>query len=485
MRYAAEVKITRSQALGALSAAALYGKDIPADHFATGVKVGELTPTGVVIWTRRTKSSKRNDAGIVRKGGGKEAKFLEPGTDIATLEGASMGGNGYARLMVEAVSGREKKRNLSWVDLDPAADFAHQFRLTDLTPATHYKFAVETSASKGKSADGLLTGSFRTAPRESDRVAIQFALSSCQKYSQQDRQDGFWIYDALEKFKPAFLVSCGDNVYYDSDDPVATTEAVARYHWDRMFSLPTLHNCLRTVPAYFQKDDHDLLSDDCFPGMKAPKQPDLSFLEGQKIFRQQIPAPVDAQPMYRRFRWGSDLEIWLPDSRDHRSANNAPDGPEKTIWGEAQKQWLKQTLAQSTARWKLIVNPNPMVGPDHGRKKDNHANPTFASESKEMRTWLRDHVGGQVILMNGDRHWQYHSVDPETGLHEFGCGPASDSHAVSPSGGEDKRYHKFLRIKGGYVTARVDPNDKEAPLVLEHRDVQGRVVYRSVHGKRA
>ena len=98
--------ITRRQALGALSAAALYGKEVPADHFATGVKVGELTPTGVVIWTRRTRSAKRNDAGIVRKGGGKDAKFLEPGTDIATLEGASMGGNGFARLMVEAVSGR-------------------------------------------------------------------------------------------------------------------------------------------------------------------------------------------------------------------------------------------------------------------------------------------------------------------------------------------------------------------------------------------
>ncbi|MBL8179295.1 MAG: hypothetical protein JNK48_31750, partial [Bryobacterales bacterium] len=230
--------ITRRQALGALSAAALYGKEVPADHFATGVKVGELTPSSAVIWARRTQSAKRNDSGIVRKGGGKDAKFLEPGADIASLEGAAMGGNGYTRLMVEAVSGREKKRILPWVDLDPAADFTHQFILQDLTPATHYKFAVETSAAKGKSPDGLLTGSFRTAPRETDRVAVEFALSSCQKYSQQDRPDGFWIYDALEKAKPAFLVSCGDNVYYDSDDPVATTEAIARYHWDRMFSLP-------------------------------------------------------------------------------------------------------------------------------------------------------------------------------------------------------------------------------------------------------
>lgn len=477
--------ITRRQALGALSAAAMYGKEIPADHFATGVKVGEITTDSVVVWTRRTKTAKRNDAGILRKAGGKDAKLLEPGTNISTLEGAAPGGAGYVRLSVEAVSGREKKQALGWVELDPAADFAHQFRVAGLQPATHYKFAIETAAAKGRASDGQITGSFRTAPKESDRTAILFALSSCQKYSQQDREDGFWMYDALEKLKPAFLVACGDNVYYDSDDPIAGDENVARYHWDRMFSLPTLHSCLRTVPAYFQKDDHDLVSDDCWPGMKPPKQPNLSFVQGQRIFRQQIPAPVDGKPMFRRFRWGSDLEVWLPDSRDYRAPNNAPDGPEKSIWGDAQKKWLKETLAQSTARWKLIVNPNPMIGPDHARKNDNHANPGFAAESKEMRTWLRDHVGGQVILMNGDRHWQYHSVDPETGLHEFGCGPASDSHAVPPSRGEDKRYHRFLRIKGGFVTARVDPADKEAPLVLEHRDVQGRVVYRYVHGKRA
>jgi len=79
-----------------------------------------------------------------------------------------------------------------------------------------------------------------------------------------------------------------------------------------------------------------------------------------------------------------------------------------------------------------------------------------------------------VILMNGDRHWQYHSVDPEFGLHEFGCGPASDEHAVSPSRGEDKKYHKFLRIKGGFVNVKVTPGEG---LFVEHCDVKGRSVY--------
>jgi alkaline phosphatase D len=86
-----------------------------------------------------------------------------------------------------------------------------------------------------------------------------------------------------------------------------------------------------------------------------------------------------------------------------------------------------------------------------------------------------------VILMNGDRHWQYHSVDPESGVHEYGCGPASDEHAISPSGGEDKSYHRYLRIKGGFVTVSVNPADREHPLVIEHRDVQGGVVYRQTY----
>ena len=84
--------------------------------------------------------------------------------------------------------------------------------------------------------------------------------------------------------------------------------------------------------------------------------------------------------------------------------------------------------------------------------------------------------------MNGDRHWQYHSVDPETGLNEFGCGAASDSHSVMPSGGEDLRYHRYLRAKGGFVTCRADPADRS--LVLQHHDIHGAVVNRHVFGKR-
>ena len=57
----------------------------------------------------------------------------------------------------------------------------------------------------------------------------------------------------------------------------------------------------------------------------------------------------------------------------------------------------------------------------------------------------------RFFWINGDRHWQYHSVHPETGLHEFGTGAASDPHAGGTPG-EDKKLHRFHRVRGGFLS---------------------------------
>ena len=91
---------------------------------------------------------------------------------------------------------------------------------------------------------------------------------------------------------------------------------------------------------------------------------DLTFAQGQEIFRQQVPL---GKTIYRTFRWGRDLQIWFTDGRDFRSPNDIPDGPEKTIWGTEQKAWLQRTLLESDATWKILISPTPIVGPDRGR----------------------------------------------------------------------------------------------------------------------
>ncbi len=166
----------------------------------------------------------------------------------------------------------------------------------------------------------------------------------------------------------------------------------------------------------------------------------------------------------------------MVEGRDFRSPNPMPDGPEKSIWGDEQKAWLKQSILESKADWKVLISPTPLVGPDRPSKKDNHANETFAHEGDEIRRWIAENVPETLFAICGDRHWQYHSVHPETGLNEFACGPASDAHA-SGTPGYDPTYHKFHRVKGGFLTVDVEPRADTSTITFRHRDVDGRVVY--------
>ncbi|MEZ5355716.1 MAG: alkaline phosphatase D family protein [Bryobacteraceae bacterium] len=479
--------LSRRELMAALSGLATSARGADGSHQASGVKAGEITPDSAVIWTRRTATVRRLDEGIRRRGHTPKAWKLKPGEDVNLFEGACPGAAGEMRVSIEPVSGRGKRQTLAWAEARPESGYAHQFRVQGLTADTEYRYSVETRGSRSGAVEPAVTGKLRTAPAAQSASPVEFALLSCQMFHRMDTATGFSVYSSIEKWNPNFLLGCGDNVYYDSEDPIVDSPTVARYHWERMFSLPKLESCLRNVPGYWQKDDHDYWDNDAFPGKAMSKIKTAPFTEeeGKRIFRQQVPAPTTDQPLYRRFRWGSDVEIWLPEARDYRDANDAPDGPGKSLWGARQKKWIQETLLGSDARWKIMINPNPIVGPDHGQKRDNHANPAFATEGREFRQWLKDNVAGRVIVMNGDRHWQYHSIDPETGLHEFGCGPASDEHAVPPSGGEDKRYHRFLRIKGGFVAVKVDPGSRGEHLVIEHRDMMGTTVNRVVYPRPA
>jgi alkaline phosphatase D len=351
------------------------------------------------------------------------------------------------------------------------ADFIHHFRLTGLKPGSVYYYATETTGPGGKPVHGILRGRFRTAPAEGTPSDLRFCVMTCQGYPDRGHPDGHAIYPSMQALDPAFAVLTGDLVYYDSNEPQAVTPRLARYHWERMFSLPRLVEFNRNFGTYWLKDDHDTLNNDSWPGKKAGE---LTFAEGQKIFRQQ--APFADGPSYRTFRWGRDLQIWFTDGRDFRSPNNKPDGPDKTIWGDEQKAWFKRTAKESTATWKVLVSPTPLVGPDRKNKNDNHSNDGFKHEGDEIRGWLKDTVPDNFFVVCGDRHWQYHSVHPKTGLNEFSVGAASDEHAGGTPG-EDKAIHKFHRVKGGFLSVTLRPEGKKCAITFELRDVNGKVVY--------
>jgi alkaline phosphatase D len=461
--------ITRRSFVAGTAAVAAVGPESPAAddppaRQATGTRVGEVAADSAVVWTRLTAHTARVTDGVTFGKGDKGKDVTVP---VDKLEGACPGAPGRVRVRYGAKEDLSDARATDWAEVTEATDFIHKFRLTELKPAAVYHYATDTTGPGGAPVHGALRGRFETAPAAVTSAEVRFCVMTCQGYPDRGHPDGHDIYPAMLAVGPRFAVLTGDLVYYDNDPPRAVTPRLARYHWERMFSLPRLLEFNRQVAAYWLKDDHDTLDNDSWPGRKAGE---LTFAEGQAIFRRQT--PMGGGPAYRTFRWGRDLQVWFTDGRDHRSPNNTPDGPGKTIWGAEQKAWFRKTVKESTATWKVLISPTPLVGPDRKGKNDNHSNAGFAHEGDELRGWLKETVPENFFVVCGDRHWQYHSVHPKTGLNEFSVGAASDEHAGG-SPGENKDYHRFHRVKGGFLSVAAGP----AGIVFRHHDVRGAVVY--------
>jgi alkaline phosphatase D len=443
-----------------------------------GFKVGEVSERSAIVWTRLTAVTKPNSAVL-----GQEPAQEVADAGIAGLPGAVPGMAGDASLAISSQANFSDAKEYAGARVTGASDFTHKWTVENLQPATKY-FVRVTARGTGGRATAQKDGSFTTAPPGDQWQEIRFAVMTCQSHRHRDEGDGFRIYPSMQKAGIRFYIAAGDDVYYDSDPPLASTVAMARFHWNRMYGLPMLVEFHRHVPGYFEKDDHDSYRNDGWPppgtiiDSTDVLEGQLNFAKGVKVFREQNPL---AEKTYRTFRWGKGLQIWLTEGRDYRSPNNMADGPEKTIWGREQREWLKSGILASDADFKVIISPTPIVGPDRVNKNDNHSNRGFAYEGNEFRKWTQDNKLSNLFICNGDRHWQYHSVDPATGLNEFSCGPASDIHA-SGSPGLDPTYHKFHRVLGGFLTVGVSREGGRPAITFRHHDVNGAVVYEKAFG---
>ncbi len=417
-------------------------------YFANGVKVGEVTAGSAIVWTRLG-ASETFDPNTYR---------IEPSA-------------GAVRLIYWPKGDEDAAVETAWVDVDPADDSTHRFELKGLKADTAYAYRLLARQRGSTAITDRLSGEFKTAPVAGEAKAVTFAVLTGQKFrNMDDPPRGHRVYKTLLGEDLDFMVHTGDIVYYDNDKPgpVARSVGEARAHWHRLYNLQHERAFHRRVPSYFIKDDHDTLKNDCWPGQRAGE---LTFAQGVALFKEQN--PVGEVP-YRTVRWGRDLQVWFAEGREFRSANPAPDGPGKTIWGAEQVAWFKRTVEASDATYKVLVSATPIVGPDRGNKNDNHANKGFKHEGDWLRRYLKDR-GVHVVC--GDRHWQYVSVDGATGLWEFSCGPTSDKHAGGWNPNNKLAEHKFLRVKGGYLLVKVRPaaNNRSAVLTFEHHGVDGKM----------
>jgi len=430
---------------------------------ANGIKIGEVTQDSAIIWTRLSKNPSANTNGEKFPKVSKEAVQIPNGKKLEDMEGAVPGTKGKVKITWSTKG--QKSNYTGWLPVDPEKDYTRKVEITNLLPGSSYEIKVESQNIEGFPG-GTVNGKFRTAPASDQQNAIKFVVTTCQDYPRKDTPKGHQIYPRMLELDPDFFVHTGDIEYYDKPQPWANNQTLARFKWNRLYGLPHLSHFHTQVGSYFMKDDHDTTSNDSWPGIDFV---DLTWEQGKELFVEQFPI---RKKNYRTIRWGKDLQIWLVEGRDFRSPNTMTDGPKKSIWGKEQKEWFFRTFRESDATFRILISPTPVVGPDRSSKNDNHANRGFKNEGDQIRKFLASQKNAFVIC--GDRHWQYISIDQETGLKEFSCGSASDLHA---SGWRDQNVlpeHTYLKVQGGFLSIEIKRENNQPVLLARHHDVKGK-----------
>ncbi len=399
-------------------------------------------------------------------------------------------------------STREDFREAQRTPFQPAADkhdFIVRAEITGLKPNATYYYRAVYGASAVTAKVGA-TCSFKTLAGGAIDTPARFIVGSCMNYNkflhgklgkaggpltatETDKRLGYPAFEAMLKLRPDFFVGTGDLVYYDNPMRVAETVPQLRKCWHEQFRFPRMIDFLSSVPAYWSKDDHDFRyneSDNSTDHLPLPKT-------GIDMFREQLPlvASDRNEPTYRTHRVSKDLQIWLTEGRDYRSPNEMADGPGKSLWGAEQREWLMRTLKASDAKWKILISPTPMVGPDDLDKIDNHADISgFRHEAEAFFAWLKENKIGNFTIICGDRHWQYHSIHP-SGVEEFACGALNDENsrlgrAPGDKKGSDpqalvRQLYTSPTPNGGYLQVTAG-----SELVLEHFNSRGERLYRAV-----
>jgi len=278
-------------------------------------------------------------------------------------------------------------------------------------------------------------GTLRTQPywsKAEDARDITIAFGSCffladsnPLWGSQSYASGFEIFDAIATKKPDVMVWMGDNLYYQTPDELDPSMMAFRYRRQRTFG--PLQNLLTATSQIAIWDDHDY----------GPNDADLSYVmkgESLKLFKQYWANPSFGLPEvpgvfgYARM---SDVDIFLLDDRYYRSANGLLDGPDKTMWGNAQLTWLKNALVYSNAPLKLIVNGTQMWNRFNHFEGFNR----YVTEQKAFAAWLLDQRIEGVVFLTGDRHFSELIKIERPGaypLYEFTSSPLTSSPWTNP-----------------------------------------------------
>jgi alkaline phosphatase D len=442
-----------------------------------------------------------------------------------------------ARMSVD-VSTRPDFRHFSTVRgplLTPDTDLTGKVRLTGLPAGERIHYRVRAADLHDSSlVSAPVDGAFGTAPRT--RRGVGFLWSgdlAGQGFGINPDIGGYRIFQAMRAVEPDFFLCSGDHWY--ADNPIQATvtlpdgriyrnltspekskvaETLAEYRGQHKYNLmdDNLRAFAAAVPQINQWDDHEV-HNNWYPGeiLDDPnyteRRTDVLSARARRAFFEYLPITQRAHSdgrIYRKVSYGPLLDVFVLDMRTYRNANGPDDQTrdDQGILGARQADWLKRSLAASTATWKIVAADMPLslVIPDATRIEAVAQGDDGAPLGRELQlagvlSSIKRHRVRNVVWITTDVHYTAaHYYDPEKAAFqdfdpfwEFVSGPlnagAFGPNTLDGTFGPQVRFQAVpprantSPLEGSQFFGEIAVDGHSGELTTRLRDYTGRVLF--------
>jgi alkaline phosphatase D len=388
-----------------------------ADPFTLGVASGDPDQQSVVLWTRLAPAPLQPDGGLPPQ---PIPVTWELADDDAMTRIVRTGTTAAAPHLAHSV-------HVEVDNLQPDRWYFYRFRCGDaVTPIART----------------------RTLPLPSSSpAALHFAVASCQNYE----MGHYTAYQHMAADDLDLVFHLGDYIYER-----AGRDGLLRKHAGGMLmtlsdyrirhaqyrSDKLLQSAHARCPWFVTWDDHEASNNyaDEIDGQGdlTPAQFLLRRAAAYQAYYEMMPLRAASLPkgpdmqLYRAATFGNLAQFNILDTRQYRTdqpnndkrspLNSAALDPANTIMGDTQKQWLKNSLSSSSARWNVLAQqvmvgmlarpslttPEDAATPDsddHTFSMDSWSG--YAHERIELVRFLADRKISNPVVLTGDVHAHY------------------------------------------------------------------------------
>lgn len=409
----------------ALAALAAIPSGATAKGFTYGVAAGDVDTDSAILWARA------NSGGPV---------ILHVRRGKATFPGDCRPGGIHLRASADR-------------------DFTVRFKVRDLDSGAKYRYRFCRDGGRRSEV-----GTFATAPGPNQARKVTFAMTGDQDaLPEPGESEPYWgpfrVWSRVLKENNDFNVLLGDTIYSDTEVPGYTSKQVAtsvKKKWGKykvnLGQRPWTE--VRGTAAYYAHwDDHEFINDFSPRENEFPLSVGTFRVNGRELYQRGVRAFRDYNPIgyserngiYRRHRWGKNLDVFFLDMRSFRSRNadyqgncdnpqtgepdlaptapqssrnlfsvlapslaepvsqgclNRINDPDRTMLGEHQFNRFKKAIRNSTATWKVIFNELP-IQQYYALPYDRWEG--FEAERQKMLKFLQANVEN-VVFLTADVH---------------------------------------------------------------------------------